>query len=59
MGRAVRRAKKVTAYDCPIYIADAAVYLMSTSPELGITNPYALDETQFEAAVELLRSSAA
>ena len=46
---------KVTAYDSPIYIADAAVYLMATNPELGITNPYALDETQFAAAVDLLK----
>ncbi len=46
---------KVTAYDSPIYIADAAVYLMATRPELGITNPYALDETQFQAAVDLLK----
>jgi putative spermidine/putrescine transport system substrate-binding protein len=46
---------KVTAYDSPIYIADAAVYLMATKPELGITNPYALDETQFQAAVDLLK----
>ncbi len=45
LGRAV--SGKVTAYDSPIYIADAAVYLMATQPELGITNPYALDETQF------------
>ena len=48
-------AGKVTAYDAPIYIADAAVYLMSTKPELGITNPYALDETQLAAAVDLLK----
>jgi putative spermidine/putrescine transport system substrate-binding protein len=47
-------AGKVTAYDSPIYIADAAVYLMHTQPELGIQNPYALDETQFQAAVDLL-----
>ncbi|GIH26380.1 spermidine/putrescine ABC transporter substrate-binding protein [Acrocarpospora phusangensis] len=46
---------KVTAYDSPIYIADAAVYLMSTKPELGIKNPYALDDTQFQAAVDLLK----
>jgi putative spermidine/putrescine transport system substrate-binding protein len=52
----VASTKKVTAYGFPIYIADAAVYLMSTRPELGITNPYALDETQFEAALELLRT---
>lgn len=48
-------AGKITAYDAPIYIADAAVYLMSTKPELGITNPYALDETQLAAAVDLLK----
>ena len=33
---------KVTAYDSPIYIADAALYLMKTQPDLGIENPYAL-----------------
>jgi putative spermidine/putrescine transport system substrate-binding protein len=47
---------KVTAYDYEIYIADAAVYLMATKPDLGITNPYALDETQFQAAVDLLKA---
>jgi putative spermidine/putrescine transport system substrate-binding protein len=46
---------KVTAYDSPIYIADAALYLMKTQPDLGIENPYALDEKQFEAAVDLLK----
>jgi spermidine/putrescine-binding protein len=45
----------VTAYDSPIYIADAAVYLMHHQPELGIENPYALDEEQFQAAVDLLK----
>ncbi len=49
-------AGKIAAYDSPIYIADAAVYLMATDPDLGITNPYALDETQFDAAVELLKT---
>ncbi|WP_353827058.1 extracellular solute-binding protein [Agromyces sp. SYSU T0242] len=48
-------AGKVTAYDSPIYIADAAVYLMAHQPELGIENPYALDEEQFQAAVDLLK----
>lgn len=46
---------KITAYDSPIYIADAAVYLMAHQPELGIENPYALDEEQFQAAVDLLK----
>ena len=48
-------AGKVTAYDAPIYIADAAVYLMYHQPDLGIENPYALDQTQLDAAVALLK----
>ena len=48
-------AGKVSVYDAPIYIADAAVVLMATKPELGIKNPYALDDTQFAAAVDLLK----
>jgi putative spermidine/putrescine transport system substrate-binding protein len=48
-------AGQIIAYDAPIYIADAAVYLMTHSPELGIENPYALDETQLAAAVDLLK----
>ena len=52
----VEFAGKVTVYDAPIYIADAAVLLMKTKPELGITNPYALDDTQFAAAIDLLES---
>lgn len=47
---------KVTAYDSPIFIADAALYLMKTKPELGITDPYALDQTQFDAAIALLET---
>ncbi|MDQ2934026.1 MAG: ABC transporter substrate-binding protein [Chloroflexota bacterium] len=46
---------KVTAYDAPIYIADAAVYLMATRPDLKITNPYALDQAQFDASVALMK----
>ena len=45
---------KVTAYDSPIYIADAALYLMKTKPDLGIKNPYALDDKQFTAAVDVI-----
>ena len=48
-------AGRVQAYDGPIYIADAALYLMHANPELGITNPYALDQDQFQAALDLLR----
>ncbi|WP_151081722.1 ABC transporter substrate-binding protein [Nocardioides cynanchi] len=50
---------KVTAYDSPIYIADAALYLMKTQPDLGIKNPYALDQTQLDAAVSLLKNQRA
>ncbi|GAA4046029.1 ABC transporter substrate-binding protein [Agromyces indicus] len=53
--KAAENSGKVTAYDSPIYIADAAVYLMHHQPELGIENPYALDEEQFQAAVDLLK----
>jgi putative spermidine/putrescine transport system substrate-binding protein len=47
-------AGKYSVYDAPIYIADAAVVLMKSNPDLKITNPYALDDTQFAAAVDLL-----
>ncbi len=47
---------KVTAYDSPIYIADAALYLMHHQPDLGIKNPYALDQDQLKAAVDLLKN---
>jgi putative spermidine/putrescine transport system substrate-binding protein len=46
---------KVTAYDNPIYIADAALYLKAARPELKISNPYELDDKQFQAAVDLLK----
>ncbi|MEA2546656.1 MAG: putative spermidine/putrescine transport system substrate-binding protein, partial [Chloroflexota bacterium] len=49
-------AGKVSVYNAPIYIADAAVVLMKTKPELNIKNPYALDDTQFQAAVDLLKA---
>jgi putative spermidine/putrescine transport system substrate-binding protein len=46
---------KVTAYDSPIYIADAALYLKATKPDLGIKNVYELDQKQFDAAIALLK----
>jgi putative spermidine/putrescine transport system substrate-binding protein len=46
---------KVTAYDSPIYIADAALYLKATKPDLGITNIYELDQKQFDASIALLK----
>jgi len=45
----------ISVYDDPIYIADAAVYLKTHQPDLGITNPYELDDKQFTAAVDLLK----
>jgi putative spermidine/putrescine transport system substrate-binding protein len=48
-------AGKVTAYNSPIYIADAGLYLMKHQPDLGIKNPYALDQDQLQAAVDLLK----
>ena len=45
----------VTAYDGPMTIADAALHLRSTRPELGIRDPYELDDAQFAAALGLLR----
>ena len=52
-------AGKISVYDSPIYIADAAVYLMATQPDLAITNPYALDQTQFDAAIKVLEAQKA
>lgn len=45
---------KISIYDSSIYIADAAIHLMAKQPELGITNPYQLNEEQFAAAIALL-----
>ncbi len=46
---------RVQAYYGPIYLADAALYLKAHRPELGITDPYALTQPQFDAAVALLK----
>ena len=48
-------AGKISVYDSPIYIADAALHLKTTQPDLGIDNIYELDEAQFNAAVALLK----
>jgi len=48
-------AGRVQAYDGPIHVADAALYLMHNKPELGIKNPYELNEDQYKAALDLLR----
>jgi putative spermidine/putrescine transport system substrate-binding protein len=47
---------RVQAYDGAIYVADAATYLMSKKPELGIKDPYELNEEQYSAAMDLLKA---
>ncbi len=47
-------ADKVSIYDSADYIADAALHLMTTQKDLGITNPYQLNDAQFAAAIALL-----
>ena len=51
-------AGKVTAYDSPIFIADAALYLKTHQPDLGITDPYELTSGQLDAATNLLKQQA-
>ena len=46
---------KITVPDNPIQIADAALYLSKTKPDLGIEDPYELNQEQFDAAVALLK----
>ncbi|MGQ0849048.1 MAG: ABC transporter substrate-binding protein [Actinomycetota bacterium] len=41
-------AGRIQAYDGPIYVADAALYL-------GVANPYALNDEQYNDALDLLR----
>ncbi|MEX0698732.1 MAG: ABC transporter substrate-binding protein [Acidimicrobiia bacterium] len=41
-------AGRVQAYDGPIYVADAALYM-------GVANPYSLNEQQYQDALNLLR----
>jgi putative spermidine/putrescine transport system substrate-binding protein len=46
---------QITIPDNAIQIADAALYLMKTKSDLGITDPYELTQPQFDAAVKLLK----
>ncbi|MFL1405984.1 ABC transporter substrate-binding protein [Marinobacter sp. M1N3S26] len=46
---------RVQAFDGPIYIADAALYLKEHQPELGIEDPYELTQEQYQVALDLLR----
>lgn len=49
----------ITVPDNPIQIADAALYLSHTKPELGITDPYELTQPQMDAVVALLKEQRA
>ncbi|MBB94609.1 MAG: spermidine/putrescine ABC transporter substrate-binding protein [Rhodobacteraceae bacterium] len=55
LGDGESNAGRVQAYDGPIHIADAALYLMTHQPELGIEDPYELTQDQYDAALDLLR----
>jgi putative spermidine/putrescine transport system substrate-binding protein len=46
---------QITVPNNPIQIADAALYLKSAQPSLRITDPYELTQTQFNAAINLLK----
>ncbi len=46
---------EITIPDNAIQIADAALYLAATKPDLGIKDPYELTQEQFDAAVDLLK----
>jgi len=46
---------RVQAFDGPIYLADAALYLKAARPELGIKDPYELNEAQYHVVLDLLR----
>ena len=50
---------KVSIPNNPIQIADAALYLSKTKPDLGITDPYELTQSQFDASVNLLKDQKA
>ena len=46
---------KISIYDSSIFIADAALHLMTTQPTWASQNPYQLNEEQFNAAIDLLK----
>jgi putative spermidine/putrescine transport system substrate-binding protein len=48
-------AGNITAYDSPIYIADAALFLKTHQPSLEIKDVYELTQPQLDAAVNLLK----
>ncbi len=48
-------AGRIDAYDGPIAVADAALYLMHRKPELGIKDPYELTGPQYAEVLALLK----
>jgi putative spermidine/putrescine transport system substrate-binding protein len=46
---------RIQAFDGAIYLADAALYLKATRPELGIKDPYELNDAQYRVVLDLLR----
>jgi len=50
---------KISIYDSSIFIADAALHLMTKRPELGIKDPYQLTKAQFDEAIKLLQALSA
>jgi putative spermidine/putrescine transport system substrate-binding protein len=49
---------KIVAYDSPIFIADAALYLKAHDKSLGINDVYELTQKQLDAAIALLKQQA-
>lgn len=49
-------AGRISMFDSPMSIADAALYLAARDPELGIEDPYALTPTQLDAATAVLQA---
>jgi putative spermidine/putrescine transport system substrate-binding protein len=48
-------AGRMQAWDTTMRVADAALYLMQRRPELGIRDPYELDDKQYAAVLEAAR----
>jgi putative spermidine/putrescine transport system substrate-binding protein len=46
---------RISIYDDPMFLADAAAYLKATRPRLRITSPFELDQRQFDAVLGLVR----
>ena len=57
--RAPKYKGQITIPNNPIQIADAALYLQHSQPDLGINDPYELNKKQFDAAVALLKQQQA